>query len=98
MAKKKEVVVEKKVKAEPKVAKPKAKKSVTEVAVKAPVVEVAPVAPVSEWFDYNGVVGKPNADGTVTLYKREHSVQVTEVVEAREGMPITKLEAYQRVF
>ena len=96
MAKKKEVV-EKKV--TPKAVKePKAKKSVTEVTVKAPVVEVAPVAPVSEWFDYNGVVGKPNADGTVTLYKREHSVQVTEVVEAREGMPITKLEAYQRVF
>lgn len=52
----------------------------------------------SKYYDYDGVVGQPNADGTVTLIRRENGVQVTEVVEGVTGTPITTQEAYERAF
>lgn len=52
----------------------------------------------SKYYDYDGVVGQPNADGTVTLIRRENGVQVTEVSEDLIGTPITKQEAYERIF
>lgn len=52
----------------------------------------------SKYYDYDGVVGKPNADGTVTLIRRQDGVQVTEIVEGIVGAPITDQEAYERAF
>jgi hypothetical protein len=52
----------------------------------------------SKYYDYDGVVGRPSADGTVTLLRRQDGVQVTEIVEGMVGAPITDQEAYERAF